>query len=178
MKLRLSAVALGCMFGLMVAGVADAQPQIRPPGQPQQPQQQPQQQPAGGILNGTTAQHTARMMQEAGYTDVQFVEHGGRRHVRANAGESPVVVIHDSCQDENCTVISFTVFFGEQRNIDAKYINAWNATKRWAKLYRAENGSLILDMDVYVAGVQPEYVKAMSILFANMLKQLFQFKPS
>jgi hypothetical protein len=179
MTLRLSGILLGCALGLTVAGHADAQPRLQPPGgQPQQqPQSQPQQ-PAGGIINGTTVELTARMMTEAGYTDVQFLEHQGRRHVRGKAGETPVIVIHDNCQNENCVVISFTVFFGEQRTIDAAYMNAWNQNKRWCKLYRAANGNLVFDMDAFVAGVQPEYVKAMSVIFANMLKQLFEFKPS
>lgn len=178
MRLNLTGIALGCAFGLLASGLAEAQPRISPPGGGGgggQPQTQPQQ---GGIINGTTVELTASMMRDAGYTDVQFFEHQGRKHVRAKAGETPVIVIHDNCKEETCVVISFTVFFGEQRTIDANYINGWNQTKRWCKLYRAKNGHLVFDMDAFIAGVQPEYVKAMSIIFANMLKQLFEFKPS
>ena len=181
MKGRVTGIVLGCLLGLMLASTANAQPRIQPPGggggggggggQQQQQQQ-------GGIINGTNVELTARMMREAGYSDVQFIEHQGRKHVSAKIGETPVIVIHDNCQNEKCVVISFTVFFGEQRTIDANYMNAWNQTKRWAKLYRAQNGQLVFDMDAFIAGVQPEYVKAMSVIFANMLKQLFEFKPS
>lgn len=177
MIIRLSSALVGCAMALMVAGMAEAQPRLQPPGGGGGGGGPPQQQ-TGGVIAGTTAEQTAQALQAVGYSDVQFLEHEGRRHVRAKAGETPVLVIHDNCEGQVCRVLSFNVFFGEQRTIDASYMNAWNAQKRWAKLYRAQNGHLIFAMDALVMGVQAQYVNLKASLFANMLKQLFDFKPS
>ncbi len=180
MKRHVLSITLACAFGLLLAGSAQAQPRIQPPGGPGPGPGQPQQPsaPAGGILSGTTVELTARMLQEAGYADVQIFEHQGTRHVRAKAGETPVIVFHDSCKDNACLVITYGVFFGEQRTIDANYMNAWNSQQRWCKLYRGPNNTLMFTMDVFVAGVIPDYLKATSTIFAGQLKRLFEFRPS
>ena len=180
MRLRLSSVIIGCAAALMVAGLVHAQPRIGPPAGPSGPGPGPAPAPAqtGGLITGTTADLTARAMQEAGFTDVRVVDSQGTRHVVGKAGETPVLAAHLFCKENTCLAISWMVFFGEQKGIDWNYINAWNSTHTFARLSRNNQGHLVFDYDVaLLGGVTAEYIKTSGAVFATRLKELFEFKP-
>ncbi|MCC7345778.1 MAG: YbjN domain-containing protein [Variibacter sp.] len=168
---------VGCALSLTVASLAVTQPRLGGGGgggggQPAQPA------PAAGMIAAITPDQTAKLMTEAGYKDVRFVEHQGQRHVGGKIDQTEVFAMHLACESGACPVVSFTVFLGQQPNLQLDYLNAWNSEQRFAKLYRNKDNSWTFDMDIHLfGGVSPEYVKRSSIIFGSLLKKLYQFKP-
>jgi hypothetical protein len=164
-------------MAVAMAGIVHAQPQIGPPGGGGGGGGQPA--PSStGIINGTTADLTASAMQEAGFTDVRVVESNGVKHVVGKAGETPVVALHMYCKEGTCLAISYMVFFGEQTSIGWDYVNAWNSRNTFARLSRNSKNNLVFDYDVLlIGGVTAQYIKTAGMIYAQRLKELFQFKP-
>ena len=178
MAKRLSRLVLGCAMALLTASLAQAQPRIGPPGGGGggggggQPQQQPA---AAGLIEGTTPELTARMLQQAEYTDVKVFEHQGTKHVAGKVAGNDVFVLHHFCQEGSCKAISFVLPFGKQPSISQEYIDAWN-DKTFARLRRSK-GDLFFDMDVFLfGGVTAPYIATAGAVYALRLKELLEFK--
>ena len=184
MDRRIVSAFLGlCLVG-GVSTLCQAQPRIGAPSSPQQPQQQPQQQPAqpsqGGLITHITPDDTAKLLEKAGYKEVEVYQtSAGRRHVKAKLGALPVHALHANCDASGCRSISFATFFGKQPNVDWKYINAWHNAWRFTRLYRNDQGDLVFDMDLHLYnGATPDYIQQAATLYAQLLNKLLDFRPT
>lgn len=178
MKGRVGSIALGCVLAAFLAGTAAAQPRIMPPsggggGGGAAPA------PSAELIRGTTLEITQKMLQEAGYTDVEiYAAQSGRKHVSGKTQGVLVSAIHMFCNEQGaCPAVGYMVNFGAQDSIDAKYMNAWNEAKLYGRLYKIKDGTLFLQQDVMVYDVSPAYIKHTAQMFGRLIKDLLEFKP-
>lgn len=179
MSLRLLNIALGCAVGLILAGAAQAQPRIQPPGQqPAQPGAPAQPPAAGGLIKGTNPELSAKALQAAGYQDVEIITIENNKQVRGKINNVTMLVLHYGCENNACTSATFYTSFGQQQQIDINWVNAWNTEKRFAKMYIDKNSAVSFDMDIhFFGGTTPDYMTQSAVLFGHMLKLLFEFQP-
>lgn len=181
MIVRLGSVVLGCVLAAMVTALTQAQPQIQQPGGGGGGGGGGGQAPAtsGELLKGTTLELTAQVLREAGYTEVQvYTARSGSKHVSGKVDGMVVSAIHLHCKDDRCPALAYLFNFGKQDTIDAAYMNAWNQSKLYARLYKNKEESLILEQDVLVLEVPPVYLKHTAIMYARLLRDVMQFKPA
>jgi hypothetical protein len=168
---------LGCAIGLMIAGAAQAQPRIQPPGGGGAA---PQPQTGGGnLIRGTNPELTASALKAAGYTDIEIIEVQGAKQVQAKVNGVVMRAWHYGCENNVCSSLQFFTTFGRQPQIDLNYINAWNLEKRFIKLYQDKQGVLSADMDIHFSGgTSLEFLRDSGAIFGHVLKVLFEFKPA
>jgi hypothetical protein len=90
-----------------------------------------------------------------------------------------MVAWHYSCENSVCRSLQFIVNFGPQQSIDLDWINAWNREKRFAKVTRNKRNAVSLEMDIhFYGGTTAAFIEESAKLFAELLKQVLEFKPS
>lgn len=187
MRCTFSTILAGCGAVLIAGTLAVAQPRIGggggggPGGGGTAPGGGQQQGPAGGgqIIQGTTPELTAQMLQRAKFTNVEvFTDNQGKRQVRGSINEVPTAVWHRNCENNNCLSISFYTNFPPSQGVDINWVNAWNAQKSFIKGYIAPDGRTHFEMDVhFVGGTAPTFIAGSAAIWALTLKELFEFQP-
>jgi hypothetical protein len=168
------AVILGSALVLSCSGLAQAQPQIRPPSQ----QPPAQSAPAGGLLYGTNADLTLRTLQGTEFSNLEIVTIEGQKHVRGQSNGINVGFLHENCKDNSCARVTIMAFLGKQ-DINVDWANSWNREKAFTRVYINKDGEVIMDMDVvFFGGVSPDHFKQSAAVFNAMLKALFEYRPS
>jgi len=175
MSIRITVALIAAAFAMSVA-LVEAQPQPRP-GQPKgggggSPAQ------SGDVITSTTPDLTARMLRDAGYSDVKTVQSkDGKTHVIGNVHDTSVAVMHVYDDQNRAYILDCLVYFGKQDKIDKEYANAWNKKHRFTQAYIDDDGDLNLMMNVELAGgVTSQFIKHSAQRYAAMLKLLYEFK--
>lgn len=70
----------------------------------------------------------------------------------ATAGYDFDILFYDCTDNQDCGSIQFFNRFTEPDNGTLEAINEWNSNKRYTSAYRAENGDVVLTMDVTMPG--------------------------
>jgi len=173
--MNIRAAVLSCALALFGSGLAQAQPQIRAPSQPQGGQQPAA---ASGLLSGTNADLTLRLLQGSGFSNLEVVTIDGKKHVRGQSNNINVGFLHENCKDNSCARVTVIAFLGKQE-INVDWANSWNRDKAFTKVYINKDGEVVMDMDiVFFGGVSPDHVKQCAVIFNAMLKALFEYQPS
>ena len=181
MRHKATAGLLALALAALSAAPVQAQPRIQPPsGGPPAQSGSPAPQGGGGLIHGTSADNTVRVLQQAGYSKLEAVTvEGGQRHARGEAQGMTVLLLHFQCKNDSCASMTFYTSFGQQDSIDDKWINAWNTEKRFAKLNRTNRNEVVLSMDIhFFGGASQDYLKQSGVLYAGLLKALMEFQPS
>lgn len=178
MHFRFTRVVLVCAFSILGLALAQAQPKLQPRGGGDQKQENP---PAaqGGIIEQTSPENTITLLKAAGYTDLEvYSDDKGNKHVKGKVNGQPVAVLH-YCEKDVCNFISFVAPLGKQDAVDLKWMNSWNFDKLFAKLSQDKEGNTYFQMECYLfGGVAPAHVTSAGQLFAELIKVLYQYKPS
>jgi hypothetical protein len=81
-----------------------------------------------------------------------------------------------SGENAKCVGLQFYTQFNDK--VDQKWINSWLAKYAIGKVYINSDGKFAFDMSVhFVGGTAPEYVGGSAMVFREMLKTLWTFKP-
>jgi hypothetical protein len=182
MRFRLASFVLGCALSILGLSLAFAQPKLKPRGGGDQPQtNQPQtNQPQGGAtIDRLTPDTTIGLLKQAGYTDLEvYSDNSGNKHVKGKINGQSIAVLH-YCEKGTCQFISFVAPLGKQEGVDLNWVNSWNYDKLFAKLSQDKDGNVFFQMECYLfGGVSPNHVVSAGQLFAELIKVLYQYKPS
>ncbi len=177
MRFRFAPFILLCAFALSSMAPAHAQPKLQPRGGGEQPHNQPQAQ--GGLIDRLTPEVTADLLKQAGYTDLEiYSDNSGNKHVKGKINGQSIAVLH-YCEKGTCQFISFVLPLGKQEGVDINWVNSWNYDKLFAKLSQDKEGNIFFQMECYLfGGVSPSHVVSAGQLFAELIKVLYQYKPS
>lgn len=175
--LRLSSYGLALVFSMMVAGLAQSQPQIGPPAAPAPQPAAPQ--TGGGMLIRIGPEVTAKAMQDAGYAQTETGKwSNGVAYARGVLNDIRVAANHEECNEAGCRLVVFWVDFGVQSTIDLEYMNAWNRAFRFARLYRDDRNHVVFIWHVPLyTGVAPDYLRVAASQYGSLLKDLMQYTP-
>ena len=176
MSFRFASAFFGSALAIASFGAAGAQPRIQAPSQ--QPQSQaPAPQSGGGVIFGTNPELTLRMLQGTGFENLRLVTIENQRHVAGQLSGVSVVFVHAACENNACARIGMTALLGKQP-VNVDWVNAWNREKGFTRLFLNQSGEVVMDMDVhFFGGATAEYIKQSGVIFATLLKQLFEFQP-
>lgn len=182
MRIRFAPLLLVCAVSLIGLALAQAQPKLQPRGGGGGgggEQNQGGDQPSGQVIDRTTQDNTLNLLKAAGYTDLKiYSDKQGNKHVQGKINGQGVAVLH-YCEKEVCQFISFVAPLGKQDNIDLKWINSWNYDKLFAKLSQDKEGNIYFQMECYLfGGVAPAHITQSGQLFGELIKVLYQYKPS
>jgi hypothetical protein len=166
---------LGGAAALAGVGVAHAQPRLgTPPSSNPQPA-------AGETIKDVTLDIMMPILQQAGFTGVKIEQGSNNRgRIVATLNQTPIYFFINR-NDTESVMMYFVADFGPQPNIDAKYINAWNAKYMLSALYRMGNdgnGNLCFRMGMpLLGGVSADYLNRNVALYPALFGLLLKFKP-
>lgn len=117
-----------------------------------------------------------------GYSDVEIIELTKEtKAVRAKVNGVNIGVLPGYCKKDDktqCKALIFFVYFGKQKNVDAKWVNAWNLNRVYGRAYLNNDGEFFFDATIHFwGGVPAVYITETAELFAVNVKDLFSFKP-
>jgi hypothetical protein len=135
----------------------------------------------GTLTNAPSLEQLLDLIKKAdGYSDAEIVTTNDNKtkFVRAKVNSVQIVVLPEVCNEGKCLALWFYTNFGKQKDVDLKWINAWNAKYLFGKAFLDKDGKLGFDMTIhFAAGMVPEYVTGSAVVFASAMKTLFSFKP-
>ncbi len=97
---------------------------------------------------GMTLEDVVSWLQGAGYQAKVVTDKEGKKTVDSAADGTAFHVGFYDCQDQRCGSIQFYVGFETKGALDAKRMNAWNSSKRWARGYVDQTNDPWVEMDV------------------------------
>lgn len=178
MKSRVFATVAGAVLALSLAGTAEAQVRLDRPaggggggggmgggGGAQQ---------APTIIDKITPEIAARVLQSVGFKggEVLRFNNNQMQGLKMDLNGNPVAVVLTNCEGDGCGSYFFLMDFGRQQ-INADFINKFNSNTRFSKLYIANNGNAILQLDGQLyGGVSADNFALNGALFVNAFKSL------
>jgi Putative bacterial sensory transduction regulator len=138
--------------------------------------------PAKGVMTqAPSIEQLLDLIKKAdGYSEAEIVTTSDNKtkFVRAKVNSVQMVVVPEVCSEGKCLALWFYTNLGKQKDVDLKWINAWNAKYLFGKVFLDKDGKMGFDMTIhFAAGVQAEYVTGSATVFAGAMKTLFSFKP-
>jgi hypothetical protein len=135
----------------------------------------------GNITAAPSVEQLQELIKKAdGYSDVEILttKDNKTKFIRAKVNNVQMIVTREVCKEDTCRALYFYTNFGQQKDVDLKWINAYNAKYFFGKAYIDSEGKFAFDMAVhFFGGTAPEYVTQSAEVFGVMLKSLFSFKP-
>lgn len=131
-------------------------------------------QPAPSVMDKITPEVAGRLLQSVGYKggEVLRFNNSQMQGLKMDLNGNPVAVVLTNCEGEGCGSYFFLMDFGKQ-NISGEFINKFNSSNRFAKLYLGNNGSALLQLDGQLyGGVSAANFALNGALFANAFKTL------
>jgi hypothetical protein len=90
-----------------------------------------------------------KVLQNAGYKAELSKDDSGDPLIQSASSGSNFAVLFYGCTDNrNCARIQFAVTYTDKKNVGLDVFNAWNAKNYFGRVYRNEQGTARLEMDV------------------------------
>jgi hypothetical protein len=136
----------------------------------------------GTITEAPSIEQVLELIKKAdGYSDAEIVtstSDNKTRAVRAKVNSVIAIVLPEFCKEGKCRGLWFYTNLGKQKDVDLKWINAWNARYYFGKAYIDKEGKIGFDMAIHFSGgTTTQYITDSAELFGVMMKTLFSFKP-
>lgn len=134
---------------------------------------------AGKIMTVITPADTLRIMKDVGFSGLEPYRSGNEEHVVATIDGTGTFIWHENCKENvGCGTLWFMVNFGQQEVTD-EYINSYNLSMYYTKLFKNSKGALVLTMAMPLAGgVTEAHVEYLGRLWIRVFKEALQYKPS
>jgi Putative bacterial sensory transduction regulator len=108
---------------------------------------------AGGMVDATSPQVIANLMQQAGYRAVVTTDNVGDPKIESSAAGADFSIYFYGCENaRNCLSIQFSSGYDMPNGVSLQTVNDWNATKRFSFAYLDNENDPFLSYDVNLYG--------------------------
>jgi hypothetical protein len=120
----------------------------------------------GGMIDATSPQAIANLMQQAGYRAVVTTDNIGDPKIESSAAGADFSIYFYGCENgQNCLSVQFSSGYDMPNGVSLQLINDWNATKRFSFAYLDNENDPFLNYDVNLyAGVSEQnFLESLSL---------------
>lgn len=133
--------------------------------------------PSAEPMKRVSVEQLAKVLQDSGYR-AEIVQGSKSRYIRSGLSGKRIAIYMYDCKEDACGAYQFSAIFTKSPKYTLAFVNAWNKTRRYAKVYLDNDEDLNFEWDIDIdGGVTPAFVKTTISSFETYLGSFDKFTP-